>query len=303
MKKSLLPMLCLFSAFLADHAKATVYYWDPEGTTTPTVGNLAGTWDGTTAQWSTTSAQTASLVAWVSGDAACFCAGSASITTPFTVALNSTVTIGGIFNGSLTPPGYFVTISGTGSLTLAAGADAFSTGGSDGGTTTVAVPMTGSGQVALEGGAQIYFNATNTYSGGTIMGYPGVASFSGIVNFNNGRAFGTGPIQLSSSGGGSAMAIEGTSAMTITNAFIATNANLNIVANAAGLTFSGPWSLGATPVIGVGGTGNLITISGAMSGVGGFSKYNASTLVLSGPNTYSGEYHHFKWRFECDGGQ
>jgi autotransporter-associated beta strand protein len=148
--------------------------------------------------------------------------------------------------------------------------------------------MTGPGQIALENTAPAFFNATNTYTGGTIMGYPGVASFSGTVNFNNGRAFGTGPIIMSSSGSGCALVVEGTAAMTITNAFIATNVNMNIVGNAAGLTFSGPWNLGATPGIGSGGTGNLITISGTMTNTGGFTKYNASTLVLSGANTYSG---------------
>lgn len=289
MKKSLLPILCLFSAFLAYNAGATVYYWDPEGTAAESDVSLTGTWDTTSAQWSTANTQTATPVAWASGDAACFCAGSTTVTTPFTVTLNSTPTIGGIFNGSLTPPGAFVTISGTGSLNLASGADAFSTGGSDNGTTTITVPMIGPGQVALEGSKQIYFNATNTYTGGTIFGFPTVASFTGIVNFNNGFAFGTGPIQMSSAGGGCAMVIEGTSAMTITNAFIATNVALNIVGNAAGLTFSGPWNLAATPSIGSGGAaGNLITISGIMSGVGGFTKYNPGIVVLSGPNTYSG---------------
>ena len=285
MKKLLLPLLWLF---LADNAKSTVYYWDPEGTATPTAANLAGTWDTTSAQWSTANTQTATPIAWGSV-AACFCAGSTTVTTPFTVNVDSAITIAGIFNGALTPPGVFVTISGAGSLTLASGADAFDTGGSDGGTTTIAVPMTGPGQVALEGKAQIFFNATNTYSGGTLFGFPGVATFTSIVNFNNGNAFGTGPIQMSSAGGGCAMFLEGASPVTITNAFISTNVSLNIVGNAAGLTFSGPWSLPVTPNIGSGGgAGNLITIAGKMSGAGGFTKYNPGKLVLSGANTYSG---------------
>ena len=283
MKKFLLPLICLF---LAHNAKAAVYYWNPEGTAVETAANLAGTWDGS-ALWSTTSAQTATPVAWSSGVAACFSAGATTVTTPFTVTLNSAMTIAGIFNGALTPPGFFVTISGTGSLTLAAGVDAFDTGGSDGGTTTIAVPMTGPGQVAFESGGQTYFNATNTYTGGTQLGYVGLPTFSGIVNFNNGKSFGTGPIQMTSACAGG-MVTEGALPITITNAFIAANSSLNIVGNAAGLTFSGPWSLAATPYIGSGGTGNLITISGPMSGVGGFAKFNASTIVLSGANSYTG---------------
>ena len=289
MKNSLWRWSYLFLALLTLPAKGTVIYWDPEGTATPTAAGYAGTWDTVSAQWSTTSAQTATPGTWVSGDAACFCAGSTTITTPFTVNVDSAITIAGIFNGSLTPPGVFITISGAGSLTLAAGADAFDTGGADGGTTTIAVPITGSGQVAFEGKAQMYFNATNTYTGGSIFGYPGVAAFTSTVNFNNGKAFGTGPIQMSSSGGGCALVVEGTSPITLANSFIATNVNLNIVGNPAGLTFTGPWNLAATPQIGSGGVAaNLITISGVMSGVGGFIKYNPGTLVLSGANTFSG---------------
>src|SRR5665213_2460967 len=287
MKKSLLAWLYLFLAVLANDAKAAVYYWDPEAGATATAASLAGTWD-TSAEWSTSSSQTASPTPWVSGYAACFSAGGATVTAPFAVAVNSSISIAGIFNGILATPGAFVTINGSGSLNLAAGADAFATGGSDGGTTTIAVPMTGPGQVALEGSAQIYFNATNTYSGGTSVGYPGVTAFTGIVNFNNGAAFGTGPIQMTASGTGSAMQVEGSSGITITNAFIAASASFNIVGNPAGLTFSGPWNLAATPFIGIGGAGNLVIISGAMTNAGGFTKYNPGTLVLSGANTYSG---------------
>ncbi len=196
--------------------------------------------------------------------------------------------IAGIFNGTLTPPGFFLTISGTGSLNLVAGADAFATGGADGGTTTIAVPMTGPGQVALEGSAQIFFDATNTYTGGTFFGYPGVTAFTSTVNFNNGRAFGTGPLEMTASGAGSTMTVQGTLPVTITNSFIATHVTFNINGNAAGLTFSGPWSLPATPNLALGGSANLVIISGVMSGVGGFNKYNPATLMLTASNTFTG---------------
>jgi autotransporter-associated beta strand protein len=287
MKSLLLPSFYLLLSVLAYDARATVYYWDPEGSAAANAANLTGTWS-TTAQWSTSSSQTAGTVAWVSGYAANFSAGGTTVTTPFTVTVNSAITIGGIFNGTLSPPGCFVTLSGTGSLVLATGADAFATGGADNGTTTIAVSMTGPGQIALEGSAPIYFNAINTFSGGTSVGYAGVTAFTGIVNFNNGAAFGTGPITLTSSGTGSQMQAEGTLPITITNAFVAAGTTFNIVGNPAGLTLSGPWSLPATPLIGIGGAGNLVTISGAMSGAGGFTKYNPGTLVLSGPNVYSG---------------
>src|ERR1039457_3332908 len=94
---------------------------------------------------------------------------------------------------------------------------------------------------------------------------------------------------MSSSGGGCTLAVEGTLPITLANSFIATNVSLNIVGNPAGLTFTGPWNLAASPIIGSGGVAaNLVTISGVMSGVGGFIKYNPGTLVLSGANTFSG---------------
>jgi autotransporter-associated beta strand protein len=277
--KFLAAALCLFITFIATPGMATYWCWDPEGTTVQSTA--PGTWDTTSAQWSTSTALTGSPVAWGSGGiAALFCAG--SVTGTFTVTVNTNIpNCGGIFNGTLAPPGCFVTLSGTGSISLAAGADAFSTGGSDGGTTTINIPLTGPGQVALEAGDQIFFNATNTYTGGTTLGYPGQTPFIGIVNF-------TGTILHVTSG--CAMVAEGTSAINIPNTFYPTNGNLNLVGNAAGVTFSGPWNVGANAFnIGSGGVaGNLIILSSVVSGSGSFNKYNPGILRLSGTNTYTG---------------
>ena len=81
MKKLLLPLSCLLLMLLALDAEAAVIYWDPEGTTAETAADLTGTWDTTSLQWSTANTQTATPVAWVSSDAACFCAGSTTVTT------------------------------------------------------------------------------------------------------------------------------------------------------------------------------------------------------------------------------
>lgn len=289
MKKAHLIRFSLISSFLAINAGASVLYWDPEGTATPTQANLTGTWNTSSAQWSTAYTQTASQTTWNSADAACFSAGTTQVTSPITVTVNSAISIAGIFNGSLNPPGNFVTISGSGSLNLISGADAFCAGGSDSGTTTVAVPLTGPGEVAMEGSAQTYFNASNSYSGGTSLGFTGVTAFTSILNFNNGAAFGTGPIIMNANGSGAALALEGTSAVTVTNSWTAAAASLNIVGNAAGLTFSGPWSLSATPTLGSSGAAtSTVILSGAMSGVGGLTKYNTGTMVLSGANNFTG---------------
>jgi len=281
---------CLAFGALAINSNAAVYYWDPQGSATPTAGNLTGTWDTSTPQWSTTKSLTASPVVWSSGVAACFSAGTTPVSTPFVVTVDSTITIGGIFNGALTPPGCPVTLKGAGSLDLAAGADAFSTGGTTAGTTAITIPLTGAGQAVLESSSKTFFSATNTYSGGTIFGYPNSPNnitFSGTLIFSNGYAFGTGPIQVTPYCSG-ALSAGGTSPITITNAFYATNATFSITGLASGLTFTGPWVLGATPNINAAGSGNLISILGPMSGTGGFSVFGQGTIALGGANTYTG---------------
>ena len=263
---------------------ATVNWWDPEGTATETAADLTSNWNNNV--WSTTSAQTATPGAFSSGVAVCFCAGSTSVTTPITVTNNSAVSIAGIFNGGLGNPDCNVVISGTGSLSLvnlgAGDGDAFYNGGS---TTTIDVPLKGTGEIAFEDVGKTYFNATNTFSGGTSLGISGSPAFSGAILFNNGSAFGTGPIIMTSLGSGCQLAVEGTSAITLTNAVTAANIFLLVTGNTAGLTFSGPWNLaGGTPILGI---NSLVTISGPMSGAGGVIKYGSGTLALTGSNSFS----------------
>jgi autotransporter-associated beta strand protein len=276
-------VVCALCILLTQKAYSTVYYWDPTGSTataTPT-----GTWDSSTANWSTANTLTATPVAWSPGVAACFCAGT-SATGTFTVTLDTTQSCAGIFNGGLTPPGCFVTISGAGALDLASGQDAFNAAGANGGTTTVAVPLIGVGTVTLEGSKSVYFTATNTYSGGTQLGYSS-NPFSGTIFFNNSSSFGTGSIQMVSAS--NMMSLQGSAAVTLSNSVTTTSTILNITGNPAGLTFAGAWSLGATtPTIGCAGTGNLVTIAGAINGSGSISKYGPGTLKLAGPNIYTG---------------
>lgn len=283
------PILACTFAFilLSISARAAVYYWDPTGATG--TATPAGTWDTTSAQWSTSSALSASTVAWQDGVAACFCAGTGATGT-FTVELDTTVNCGGIFNGALTPPGCFVTISGSGALNI--GVDsALDTAGSDNGTTTIAVPITGTGDLVLEGSKQAFLHATNTYSGGTLLGYNSgghVIAFTGTVSFNNDAAFGTGPIQMLASSQNYTLAAEGANPITITNPWTAVvGTNVNFGGNPGGLTLAGNWALGAaTPGIGI--TSNTVTISGVMSGTGGMNKFGAGTLKLNGVDTYTG---------------
>lgn len=274
-------------ALLTGRAEAVVYYWDPTGTTataTPT-----GTWDTTSAFWSTSSALSAAPVTWQDNVAACFCAGTAATGT-FTVQLDTTINCAGIFNGALTPPGCFVTIAGSGALNMAVDS-AMHTSGANGGTTTVAVPMIGTGNIVLEGTKSAYLHGTNTYSGGTKLGYNSggtVISFTGTVYFNNDSAFGTGPMQMFASSQNYTLVAEGTNPITISNPFTpVVGTNINFTGNTGGLTLAGNWTLGAaTPGIGI--NANPVTISGIMAGTGGLNKFGAAALKLTGANTYTG---------------
>src|ERR1035437_1839849 len=135
--------LGLVVALLANHARAAVVCWDPEGTytgipatytgqassvTPPFPGTLAGTWE--TASWDTSAARAglAAPVAWVEGGAACFGIGAgatntgvASSTTTYAVTMNANHSVAGMFNGSLAPNSCHVTIQGAGTITWVAG--------------------------------------------------------------------------------------------------------------------------------------------------------------------------------------
>ena len=159
------------------------------------------------------------------------------------------------------------------------------------------IPLTGAGEAVIEGSDQLYLEGTSTYTGGTSIGYTG-SKFSSVLNFTNG-SFGSGPIYFSNANT-AAMVVIGNGAVTIPNAVtnVQTNINpqifFNIVANPAGVNFTGPWNFtggGAKPSAQMnlsagGAANNLLTISGGIFGTNGFVKYGAGMLELTGANTY-----------------
>ena len=319
--------LCLAISLLPNHAEAVLSYWDPEGAwgsyATFTGGSLAGNWED--ASWSRNSTGGSGAPAdqgqsppinFTESDAAVFAvgagatnAGVAASTTAFTVTMNTNHSVAGFFIGSLGAThehSCIVTIDGTGIITLPGsgttlqGFNIANFSDSSVGQLTINNVIAGSAVLTPQGNGQIFLNGANTWTGGTQLGYSG-ASFNGIVNFNSSASFGTGSITISNTASGTgALVVEGTSAVTITNAVFSsqpTNAvgsSLNIVGNPAGVTFSGPWTLRTTKptIIGSGGAANnLVIISGVISGVNSsstFTKTNVGILELTAANTYTG---------------
>ena len=307
------------SLFAPTVTKAVLSFWDPQGAwgsyATYTAGSLGGTWENMS--WSRNITGTngppadqgqASPQAFTESDAVVFAvgagatnAGVAASTTAFTVTAANNHTVAGFFNGSLNPNSCIVTLNGAGKFTIPTGLQGFNMANSTDSSTgwlIISNVVAGAGTPTPEGNGQLFFRGTNTYTGGTSLGYSG-ASWSGILNFNNPYAFGTGAIKLlrGYSGSAGALVVEVASAITITNAVdwsgsLSNPPYLNIVGNANGLTFSGPWNLG-TKVCNVGSGGsaaNQVIISGVMSGSGGgLSKYNTGLMQLTGANTYTGK--------------
>ena len=288
----------LASTMLATASSSSkIYYWDPQGSNSqnPYTGSMTGTWENN--DWSYGSSGMASPVGWTDGKAVCFGVNTGNGTPAYTVTMNSSHVVAGFFDGPLNPNSCDVTITGSGIINLASGAQALdSIINADGsvGYLRINCVIAGDGELFPEGNGQSFLHGANTYTGGTQLGYDdanGPNRFNGIVNFNNGSAFGTGTITLWTYGNGGALVLEGSSAVTVPNPLSVTSAATNnIVGNAAGLTFSGNWSLGGNLLtLGAGGTaGNQTIISGAVSGTAGLTVYNSGTVVLSGVNTYSG---------------
>ena len=280
-------------ATLGANTNSAIYYWDPQSNNAanPYTGSMTGTWENN--KWSYSAAGLPSSIAWAEGKAACFGVHTGNGTPAYTVTMNANHIVAGFFDGALTPNSCDITIQGSGAIQLASGAQALDAhNASDGSIANlrINVAITGDGQLFPEGNGNSFLHGTNSFTGGTTLGYSTV-SFNGFVNFNNPFAFGIGPITNWSHGNNGTVALEGTAAVTVTNpVYVTTACTNNYIGNTNGLTFSGDWSLGANLLtLGCGtNAGRQTIISGVVSGSAGLTVYNSGTIVLSGVNTYTG---------------
>ena len=277
------------------NTNSTIYYWDPQGTAgaNPYTGSMTGTWE--TSKWSPGSSGQSTTVAWVEGKAVCFGVHTGTNTPAFTVTMNSSHVVAGFFDGPLTPNSCDVTIQGSGTVNLASGAQGFdAVNASDGSLAYIRLlmNMAGDGRLYPEGNGQSYLYGTNSYSGGTELGFHSTNAFNGTLNINNNNSLGTGDLTFTTFGKTAAIVLAGSSAVTITNPlFVASATTNNVVGNAAGLTFTGDLALSNFLfAIGTGSTaGNQTILGGTINGTGSLVIYNSGILVMTGTNTYTGK--------------
>ena len=269
-----------------------IYYWDPQGTNgpIPNTNLLTGNWEDNS--WAAGPTGRITPVGWFEGEAACVGVNVGVGTPPFTLTMNQTHTVAGVFNGVLAPNACNLTINGPGTMIIQSD-QGFATGNSSDGSqgiTTINPVIAGTGEMVPQGNGLIYLNASNTYSGATQLGYTH-GSFTGTIHFNNGSAFGTGAIVLDSFGNGGTFAVEGSAPITIPNSIIVSNNTTNIfIGNTAGVTYAGKWTLNSSQfTFGTGSTPGLLDIiSGVVSGASGLTVSGSGTLSLQGTNTYTG---------------
>ena len=132
--------------------------------------------------------------------------------------------------------------------------------------------VSGAGSLTKTGDGTLVLQAANTHSGGTTLS-------GGTIEAAANTALGSGTIGLN---GGTLLASG--AARSYTNA-VSVGGNVTLGGSGNGLTFSGPVNLGgASRTLTI---SDDTTISGAITN-GGLTKAGASTLTLSGANSYSG---------------
>jgi autotransporter-associated beta strand protein len=283
-------------ALLANNAKGANEYFHVNGTATAygITANSSYDWDAASPNYWTTVATGAPTTTWPAGNFARF----NSTITPYTLNVNSTVSMAGLYAHI---SGVTININATGAGTLSVVANA--TTGPDPlvqgffitGNVIINAPLSGTGGIQpqfVAGSPNLYLNGNNTYSGGTLF-----TSSSTLINFNNNNSFGTGTnfIDMAS---GSFVGLLGKGGATITLANGFTNCisggGVNFAADASTpVISSGNWTLGENNLNlrNNGVSSSPLTLSGVISGSASLtlSANNSGTIILSGPNTYTGQ--------------
>ena len=285
---------CLLAAALlltVTRVNAATVYFDVNGTDPGSGVTDGGSYSWESSVWSPSSAGTSATSTWVDGDFPRFSAGTDAAGKTYTITASANHTVAGMFANSNGAGNVHLATSGA-ALSISPGTQGFFSGTNSNlyiDTALAGVDPTSRLQWS-GGGGSLYLYGANTFQGGVQLN-----SVNGL-NFNNDHSFGAGPLSWrglnGTTAGTSVLATpDATMPITIANA-VQTTATTQIFVGlpAAPVTFSGPWTLPAagTTTFQNQPAGTTVTISGAIGGAANFAKTGAGTLVLSGPNTYSG---------------
>jgi autotransporter-associated beta strand protein len=173
-------------------------------------------------------------------------------------------------------------------------------GGSGGGQVDLPVRISGPGGLILNspGTLKLFgFGPTspNTYSGGTIVnaGMLQIGAYDDIAaaSPNCINPAGTGPITLNRTGFIQFQRVNMVNAVTV-------NGGTLQIQNGYGATCSGPVTMNASPTVDT--NNGPLTLSGNISGAGGFNKIGNNTLYLSGTNSFMGASFITAGTMQCD---
>jgi autotransporter-associated beta strand protein len=179
-------------------------------------------------------------------------------------------------------------VSGSGSILM--GSSSTLILGGDNSSTTFSGVISGSGgKLTKNGTGTLTLNGASSFSGGITLG-------AGTIAVGNDAGMGSGSINVFGTAGVSRSIAASAGSRTVANSFILSSADGLNISGSHDITFSGSFQMGQT---GSGGNRSLTvnntgvtTISGVIFQAGTtartFTKAGTGTLVLSGPNTYSG---------------
>jgi autotransporter-associated beta strand protein len=160
----------------------------------------------------------------------------------------TTITSGGLYLGDNTG-GDDVTSMATGGI-LDNGLLEFKNASTE----TNTIPISGTGIVEMNGNGTEIFSGSNSYSGGTLVN-------SGVLNYTNVNALGTGNVTFSGPG-------------TLQAGVSGTLANIGVNTNVSGIFDT---------------QGNAVTLSGGLTGAGTLAKVGSGTLTISGSSNDTGD--------------